>query len=137
MRWWVLISKLVTSNWTGQQTITIHILPNISISKDNQEMKFGESIKYKVRNIFLQRSCRKWAGRPVPDLFLFLKKLYTRSKQVVSTLVLIHFGRLWLGHTIKTNFITFQNVDPEKCSILIFYNISECWSREMLNFDFL
>ena len=30
------------------------------------------------------------------------------------------FGRPPQGHTIKTNFITFQTVDPEICSILIF-----------------
>ena len=40
---------------------------------------------------------------------------------MVSTLVLTHFGRPALGHTIKTNFITFQTVDLEICSILIFY----------------
>ena len=38
---------------TGQQIITIHILPKISTSKDNQAMKFGKLIKYSVRNIFL------------------------------------------------------------------------------------
>ena len=35
-----LISKFMTSQ-SGQQTITIHILPNISRSKGNQAMKFG------------------------------------------------------------------------------------------------
>ena len=35
------------------------------------------------------------AGRLVPDLFSM-------------TLVVIYFGRLPLGHTIKTNFIKFQ-----------------------------
>ena len=29
----------------GKQTITIHILPNISRSKDNQTMKVGQLIK--------------------------------------------------------------------------------------------
>ena len=37
----------------GQQIITIHILPNDPRSKDNQGMKFGQLIKYNVRNIFL------------------------------------------------------------------------------------
>ena len=40
---------------------------------------------------------------------------------MVSTLVLIYFDRTWLRHTTKTNFITFQIVDQEKCSILGFY----------------
>ena len=40
---------------------------------------------------------------------------------MVSTLVLIYFGRPPLGRTIiKTNFITVQIVDPEICSNLIF-----------------
>ena len=37
---------------TGKQMITIHILPNISRSKGNQPLKFGELRKYNVRNIF-------------------------------------------------------------------------------------
>ena len=45
----------------GLQTIAIHILPNISQSKSNQAMKFGQLIEYKKRNIFLQTLCRKWS----------------------------------------------------------------------------
>ena len=52
-----LIQKLVTLQ-TGQ-LITIHILPDISRSKGNQAMKFGQLIEYNVRNIFLQKSCMK------------------------------------------------------------------------------
>ena len=37
----------------GTQTITINILLDISKSKDNQNMKFGQLIEYNVRNIFL------------------------------------------------------------------------------------
>ena len=33
---------------------------NISGSKGNQAIKFGQLINYSVRNIFLQKSCRKW-----------------------------------------------------------------------------
>ena len=40
---------------TGQQTITIHMLTNISRSKGNQAMEFGQLIEYSVRNIFLQK----------------------------------------------------------------------------------
>ena len=52
-----LIQKLVTLQ-TGQ-VITIHILPDVSRSKGNQAMKFGQLIEYNVRNIFLQKSCMK------------------------------------------------------------------------------
>ena len=31
---------------TGKQTVTIHTLPDISRSKDNQTIKFGQLIKY-------------------------------------------------------------------------------------------
>ena len=38
----------------GSQTIAIHILPNISESKSNQQMKFGQLMQYNKRNIYLQ-----------------------------------------------------------------------------------
>ena len=44
---------------TGQQIITIQILPNISRSKDNQAVKFGQLFEYIMRNIFLKKSCGK------------------------------------------------------------------------------
>ena len=37
------------------QSITIHALPNISRSKGNQTMKFGQLREYKTRNIFLEK----------------------------------------------------------------------------------
>ena len=40
----------------GAQTIAIHILPNISRSRGNQTMKFGQLAEYNMRNIFLERS---------------------------------------------------------------------------------
>ena len=43
----------------GLQTIAIDILPNISQSKGNQAMKFGQLIEYKKRTISLQILCRK------------------------------------------------------------------------------
>ena len=46
----------------GQQTTVIHILSNISRSKDSQKMKFGQLIKYNMRNIFLEKSFAKCAG---------------------------------------------------------------------------
>ena len=40
---------------------------------------------------------------------------------MASTLFFTYFGRLQRGHKITKNFITFQIVDPEIYSILIFY----------------
>ena len=48
---------------TGKQMITLHLLTNISRAKGNHAMKLGQSIKYNVRNFFLQKSCRNEAGR--------------------------------------------------------------------------
>ena len=42
----------------GKQIITTNILPNISKSNNNQTMKFG-FLEYNVKNVFLQRACRK------------------------------------------------------------------------------
>ena len=43
----------------GLQTIAIHMLVNISQSKGNQTMKFGQLIEYNKRNILLQKLWRK------------------------------------------------------------------------------
>ena len=54
----------------GLQTITIHILHNISQSKGNQTMKFCQVIEYNKRNIVFQKSCRNLgkeiSSRPFP-----------------------------------------------------------------------
>ena len=55
----------------SSETITIHILPNISRSKGNETMKFGQLIEYKKRNFFLKNHAEKEAGSLVPDLFFF------------------------------------------------------------------
>ena len=39
----------------GQQKITIHIFSNISRSKGNPTMKFGQLIEYNMRNIFVDK----------------------------------------------------------------------------------
>ena len=57
--------------------------------------------------------------------------------QVVSTLLLIYFGKPRLEHTIKTNFITFQTDAPEVCSILTFYKSLGLTSPPRFGCDFL
>ena len=39
----------------GQQAIVIHIFPNISRSKGNQTIKFGQLIECNMRNLFLEK----------------------------------------------------------------------------------
>ena len=74
-----LIRKVrLISNMTsqpGKQTITILILPNISRSKDNQTMKFGQLIEYKMRIIFMEKSYTKYGGKTIPRPFTKKSKL--------------------------------------------------------------
>ena len=67
------ISKFMTSQ-PDKQLIAIQILPNISRSKINQAMKFGQLIEYNKRNLFLWKSCteqcRETSSR---SLFVFSK----------------------------------------------------------------
>ena len=53
-----LISKLMMPQ-PGLQTIAIHILPNISQSKGNQTMEYGQLIENNKINYFLQKLCGK------------------------------------------------------------------------------
>ena len=50
----------------GKQTIAIHTLLNISRTKGNQTIKFGQLIKYNIRNIFLEKSYTKCGGETIP-----------------------------------------------------------------------
>ena len=55
----------------GLQVIAIHILPNISQSKGNRTMKFGELTK---EIFFFKNYAENEAGRLVSGLFLFFEK---------------------------------------------------------------
>ena len=63
-----LILKIMTPR-PGKQTITIHILPNISRSKDNQTVRFGQLIEYNMRNISLEKSYTKCGEEAIIKLF--------------------------------------------------------------------
>ena len=103
---------------TGKQVSIIHILPNISRSRDNQAIKFSHLIAYKF---FLQKSCRKFDRKTSPRPLFFKKKKKAScevkaSSQHLNTWTLI----TRLGHVITAKFITFQSVHPAICIILIF-----------------
>ena len=59
----------------GEQTIAIRILPNISRSKGNQAMKFGQLIEYNMRKIFVEKLCIKCAGKTIPRPLWSISKL--------------------------------------------------------------
>ena len=54
----------------GSQTIAIHILPNISRSKDNQVLKFGQLIEYNMRNISVENHTQNVLEKLFPDPYL-------------------------------------------------------------------
>ena len=49
-----LISEFISSQFR-KQTISIHMLTDISRSKGNQTIKFGQLTEYQMRNIFLEK----------------------------------------------------------------------------------
>ena len=64
-----LISKFMTSQ-LGLQTIAIQILPNISRSKGNHSMKFGQLIEYNTSHIFLKNHPQIVVEKLCPEPFL-------------------------------------------------------------------
>ena len=79
----------------------------------NQAMKFGQLIEYNVRNV---QNGQNEAGRLFPDPWFFLK-LYIRSKQVVSTLVLISHNKR--EDSLETRVVYIE-------IIMVFWNIPNC-----------
>ena len=67
---------------TGKQVTTICILPNISRSKGNQKIKFGQVMKNIVRNTFSVKLCRKQSRKTSSrPLFVFQKSfIWGKSK---------------------------------------------------------
>ena len=64
----------------GWQTITIHVLLNISQIKGNQTSKFGQLIEYNKKNILLQNHAENKSKWQVPDLFSVFKKALCKVK---------------------------------------------------------
>ena len=73
---------------TGQQVIAIHILSNILRSKGNLTMKVDQLIKYKMRNIFLEKSNIKCGGDANPRTVK--SKLSTSLDQQSESLFLMY-----------------------------------------------
>ena len=84
------ISNFLTS-LPGQQPILKHILPNISRSKGNQTIEFGQLIEYNKRNIFLEKSCTKCDGVTSPRPFSGKLKLRISRDQQSNSLLTVCF----------------------------------------------
>ena len=70
-----LISRFMTSQ-PGKQANAIHILPNISRSKGNHEMKFAKLAEYNTRIIFLEKPYTKCGGATISRPFLRPIEIY-------------------------------------------------------------
>ena len=60
----------------GSQTMVIHMFANISRSKENQTMEFGELIECNMWNIFLEKSYTKCGVEISPRTFSEKLKLF-------------------------------------------------------------
>ena len=91
-----------------QQVTTIHILPDISRSKGNHTMIFGELIEYNMRNTFLEKSCKKYGAEASVGPFYKNSKLSISLDQPSKSFFLLHLlcPRLGLQKYIKTNVLT-------------------------------
>ena len=69
-----LIPKFRTSH-PGKRAIAIHIFPNISRSKDNQTIEFGQLREYNMRNIILEKSYTICGGETIHRPFSEKTKL--------------------------------------------------------------
>ena len=85
-----LVSNFMTSQ-PAYKIIPIHVFPNISRSKDNQTMKFGQVIECKMGNIFLEKSCTKFGGETSPRLFSEKLKLVITLDQYSKVLYSLLF----------------------------------------------
>ena len=53
----------------GKHMIAMHMLPNISRSKGNKTMKFGQLIEYNMSSIFLENVFTKCGRETIPRSF--------------------------------------------------------------------
>ena len=84
--------KFMTSQ-PGKQTISIHILSNISLSKGSQTMKFGQSVEYNMRQIFLEKLYKKCGREIIPGAFTKKPKLsisLDQQSKVLYSLFLLY-----------------------------------------------
>ena len=86
----------------ASQTAAIHIFTNISRRKDNQVMKFGQLIKYNMRNIFLEKLCAKYGRETIPRRFSKKSKFSINRDQYSQVLYILFllFAKL---RTIKSD----------------------------------
>ena len=65
----------------GQKISIIHILSNISRSKENRQRQFYQLLDYNMRNIFLEIPYTKCGGEASPRLFLKKSKFMISPRE--------------------------------------------------------
>ena len=70
----------------GKQTIAISILLDISRSKDNQTMKFSQSIEHNLKDISLEKSYIKYDRETIPRPFCNKNKI----GHISGSIILLH-----------------------------------------------
>ena len=108
----------------------MHILPNISRSKDNQTMKFGQLIEYNMRNFFLEKSYAKCDGETVPRPFSIKSKLYLWINRVKFFTICFYcmpsseLSKIIGNKPQTTHYIIISEVKHLSCCILLTDQIS-------------
>ena len=69
------IRKIRSISKPGKQTIAVPMFPNITGSKSNRKIKFGQLIENNMRKSFLEKSYTKCGGEIIPRIFFKKSKL--------------------------------------------------------------
>ena len=80
-------------------------------TEGNQIIQFGQLIEYYVKNIFFQKSCRKWASEASSRSSFFFKKSFIWGKKSFS------------GTSFSTTF--YVSFFSKSISLVIFYYLTK------------
>ena len=103
---------------TSYQTIEIQILPNISRSKGNQIMKFGQLVEYNIRNIFLEKPYRKCGGKTSPKPF--------SKKWILNISLDQQFEVLYSLFLLHVQVEGYRNILKQRCRSIAFISYKAC-----------
>ena len=78
--WWLLLLIFISKFMMSSKNYDMNIA---SRGKDSQTMNFGQLIEYKIRNVFLENSCKQWGNETISrSRFVFQKSfIWGKSKQ--------------------------------------------------------
>ena len=92
-----------------------------SRTKANHTMKLNSQLTEDwKKNIFLQKSCRKWGRETSFRPFFVFQNSFFWGKRIWSALSFNIFWWPSTWYTNKTNYKKLYIIDPEICSVLLF-----------------